>query len=69
MEHKIDLSAESGETRMLAEQIAKERIVPNASGRDLTHTFPWDVVACLRREKNPSPQKRRPKNPRSRRSN
>ena len=47
MEHKSDLTGEYEETRKLAEQIAKDRIAPSASERDLNRTFPWDCIRIL----------------------
>jgi len=42
MEHKTNYLGNDEEVRILAEQIAQERIAPNASERDLNRTFPWD---------------------------
>ena len=47
MEHKSDLTGEYEEIRKLAEQIAKDRIAPGASERDLNHTFPSDCIRIL----------------------
>jgi alkylation response protein AidB-like acyl-CoA dehydrogenase len=47
MEHKTDRLGDGGEVKRLAEQIAKERIAPDASERDLNHTFPWDAIRIL----------------------
>ena len=47
MEHKTDRPEDGEEIRRLAEQIAKERIAPNASERDLKRTFPWDAIRNL----------------------
>jgi len=44
---QIDLTEEYEETRRLAEKIAKERIAPSASERDLNRTFPWDIIRIL----------------------
>lgn len=47
MEHKTERSGDDKEVRRLAEQIASERIAPNASERDLNHTFPRDAIRIL----------------------
>lgn len=47
MEQKADFIGEHEEIRKLSEQIAKERIAPHASERDLSHTFPWDSIRIL----------------------
>lgn len=47
MEHKTDYIGNDEEVRRLAEQIAQERIAPNASDRDLKRTFPWDAIRIL----------------------
>jgi alkylation response protein AidB-like acyl-CoA dehydrogenase len=47
MEHKSDRFGDDKEVRRLAEQIANERIAPDASERDLNHTFPWDAIRIL----------------------
>jgi alkylation response protein AidB-like acyl-CoA dehydrogenase len=47
MEHKTDRFGDDKEVRRLAEQIANERIAPDASERDLNHTFPWDAIRIL----------------------
>ncbi len=47
MEHKTDHFGGDEEVRRLAEQIANERIAPNASERDLNHTFPRDAIRIL----------------------
>ncbi len=47
MQHLIELPEEYEETRRLAEKIAKERIAPGASERDLNRTFPWDNIRIL----------------------
>jgi len=44
---QIDLPEEYEETRRLAKKIAKERIAPSASERDLNRTFPWDIIRIL----------------------
>ncbi len=46
-EDKNDFSGVDEETKKLAEQIAKDRIAPNALERDLNHTFPWDCIRIL----------------------
>jgi butyryl-CoA dehydrogenase len=45
--HKNDLPEEYEETRKLAEKIAKDRIEPGASERDLNRSFPWDTIRIL----------------------
>lgn len=47
MEHKAEFSREHKEIRELAKKIARERIAPNASERDLDRTFPWDCIRIL----------------------
>ncbi len=47
MEDKNEFSGVDKETKKLAEQIAKDRIAPDASERDLNHTFPWDCIRIL----------------------
>jgi len=47
MEHKTNYLGNDEEVRILAEQIAQERIAPNASERDLNRTFPWDCIRIL----------------------
>ena len=47
MKHKLDRLGDGGEVKRFAEQIAKERIAPNSSERDLKHTFPWDAIRIL----------------------
>ena len=47
MQQIIELPEEYEETRRLAEKIAKERISPGASERDLNRTFPWDTIRIL----------------------
>ncbi len=48
MEQKADFIGEHEEIRKLSEQIAKERIAPQASDRDLSQTFPWDSIRILK---------------------
>lgn len=48
MEQKADFIGEHEEIRKLSEQIAKERIAPHASERDLNHAFPWDSIHILK---------------------
>lgn len=40
-------STKDHELRKLSEQIAKERIAPNALERDQNHSFPWDGIRAL----------------------
>jgi alkylation response protein AidB-like acyl-CoA dehydrogenase len=47
MEAREDFAGEFQQIKNLAEQIAKERIAPHATERDMSGEFPWECLRAL----------------------